>query len=193
MFQSRPRHLEMLVLILLLALIPMFFTIACAEMEEFEYLAGNPTPPNSSDIINFKGKLFEQGFYISGADDAVLHSLTLDAETMAAVQLVCNLNPDLNYYSEGVTRILYWRVMGMYGDPLKTPLDEVYKLLPRGVEDEAVLKIQTRLSRLNYGDEAGFHFTAGVYDEELQEAIDAFVEINDFFYNREDGITVGLQ
>ncbi len=66
---------------------------------------------------------------------------------MAAVKLVCKYNPDLIYYMDGVSNLLYWRVMGQGDQELKTPLDEQYRVLKPGTEDDAVLKVQNRLNQ----------------------------------------------
>ena len=70
-----------------------------AELEA-EYAAENGyqfliTDPEGvyPEIINFKARLRELGFYTAGVDDGTLQTSVLDPLTMAAVNEVCRLNP----------------------------------------------------------------------------------------------------
>lgn len=186
---------------LLLLLAALTLAVGGALAENAGALAFYRNGANSvPDLINFRGKLNEYGFYISGISDEELKdaSGTLDPLTIAAVQLVHELNPDLAYSEEGVTNDIYWHVRYAenYG-PLNTPRGETtgtYKLLEPGTTDPDVSKLQTRLSNLGYDESAGFHYTADVLDEEMQRAIDAFVAANNFYgYDPEEGVSVELQ
>lgn len=128
------------------------------------------------DIINFKAKLFEMGFYSLGADESQLRSKELDDLTMAAVKLACELN-DMPYNTSGVSWEFYWRVMGQYGEPLRTPTD-VYAPLGPESSGEAVTAVQERLTELGYDAVAG-PFTPGKYDGVLQSAVEAFARANE--------------
>lgn len=166
---------------------PMFL-----QEQDAKFLVGDDPAVVSVDIYNFKGKLRDYGFYSVGVSDDTLRSKELDDLTMAAVKLVCDYNPDLTYYPNGVSYQLYWRVMGDDGGTLRTPQDQVYELIVPGTAGDAVTRIQNQLNQLGY-DAAGFTFTPGVYDDELQKAIDAFVNCNKFVYERSEGIPVALQ
>lgn len=164
------------------------------EAEEYgaKYLKSDDPSMLDVDIINFKVELYEQGFYSAGVADSTLQARELDDLTMAAVKQVCNYNPELTYYADGVSNELYWRVMGISGDALKTPLDEVYSQLAPGAENDAVARAQNRLNQLGY-DAVGAAFTPGLYDDAFQQVIDAFVRCNKFVYEREQGFTVEMQ
>lgn len=170
------------------------FGAAGAASDEYgaKYLVGDDPELVDVDIINFKGKLRDLGFYSVGINENALQTKELDDLTMAAVKLVCDYNPDLTYYDDGVSYALFWRVMGEDGKELLTPLDQVHKLLLPGDEGDAVRRVQNRLNMLGY-DKAGYAFTAGVYDGELQKAVDDFVRCNKLVYEGEEGITVELQ
>ena len=144
------------------------------------------------DIIDFKVRLYELGFYSAGVSDATLQTRELDDLTMAAVKLVCKMNPDITYYNDGVSNTLYWRVMGEVPGDLQTPLDEMYHDILPGETGDNVTNIQNRLNQLNY-NEAGLEFTPGVYDENLQGAINEFVRCNKFVYEGDAAITVEMQ
>jgi len=167
-----------------------------AMTEEYgaKYLKSDDLSVVDVDIIDFKVRLYELGFYSAGVGSDTLQTKELDDLTMAAVKLVCTYNPDLVFYPDGVTNLLYWRVMGINtdGKGLVTPSDEVYSVLVPGETSENVTKVQNRLNALGY-DGAGYTFTPGVYDDELQGAVDAFVRCNKFVYTREEGITIELQ
>ena len=188
---------RVIIIFLLLCLFTAFFgeTVSlAAETDEYgaKFLRSDDPSIMDVSIINFKAKLYEYGFYAAGVSGDTLQTMELDDLTMAAVQLVCTYNPDLIYYPDGVTNALYWRVMREDGGELKTPTDEVYQTLLPGTESEAVTKIQNRLNQLGY-DEVGYSFAAGLYDDALQGAIDAFVQCNKFIYDRDEGITISLQ
>lgn len=136
------------------------------------------------DIINFKAKLFDMGFYSLGADESQLRSKELDDLTMAAVKLACELN-DMPYYASGVSWEFYWRVMGQYGEPLRTP-DDVYAPLGPEASGEELAAVQERLAELGYDAVAG-PFTPGTYDGVLQSAVEAFAQANDL--ESEEGIS----
>lgn len=169
-------------------------SVWAAEEEEYgaKFLVGEDPSVVDVDIINFKSKLNELGFYSAGVSDTVLQSKELDDLTMAAVKLVCRLNPEFTYYEDGVTNALYWRVMGETEGPLVTPLDDEYSPLQLGSEGAGVTRVQNRLNELGYDAAAG-EFTPGLYDGELQKAVEAFVACNKLVYEKDDGITAELQ
>ena len=182
---------------LVVVLLTAFCGMSCAfavETEEYgaKYVVGDDPSMVDVDLIDFKVQLFELGFYSAGVGSATLQTRDLDDLTMAAVKLVCKLNPDLTYYNDGVSNLLYWRVMGEGEGELVTPLDEVYTVLKPGDNSDAVTRAQNRLNQLGY-DAAGFRFTPGAYDDQMQKAIDEFVRCNKFVYERKDGITVEMQ
>ena len=172
-----------------------------AELEA-EYAAENGyqfliTDPEGvyPEIINFKARLRELGFYTAGVDDGTLQTSVLDPLTMAAVNEVCRLNPQFSYHPSGVSRLMYWNVMNMYGygDDLKTPLSGDYRALEQGAEGEAVTAVQNRLTELGYDSAAGYTFTPGVYDEGLQAAVEAFARVNNMTMDAQTGISAALQ
>ena len=172
-----------------------------AELEA-EYAAENgyqflTTDPEGvyPEIINFKARLRELGFYTAGVDDGTLQTSVLDPLTMAAVNEVCRLNPQFSYHPSGVSRLMYWSVMNMYGygDDLKTPLSGDYRALEQGAEGEAVTAVQNRLTELGYDSAAGYTFTPGVYDEGLQAAVEAFARVNNMTMDAQTGISAALQ
>lgn len=185
----------LLAIAMILALLGANF--ACAvEMEEYgaKYLVDEPESVVPYDIIDFKVRLYELGFYSAGVNDTTLQYRGLDDLTMSAVNLVCILNTDLVFYNDGVSNELYWRVMGKNtdGKELITPLDETYQVWVIGDSSDVITKVQNRLNQLGY-DAVGCTFTAGVYDEELQTVIDEFVRCNKFVYEEGSGITVEMQ
>lgn len=195
--ERKLRARGLLILLLLLAILAP--CLACAEGsgELAFFVDGANSQP---ELINFKGKLNEYGFYVSGiGEDMLRNGEVLDGATMAAVQKVHELNPDLPYSDQGVCIELYWRVMGFNNDgkALVTPLCEPvvqYKLLEPGVSDPAVGELQMRLSNLGYDEEAGFRYTSELFDDELGRAVAAFVKENNFYgYDAEDGVTAELQ
>lgn len=176
--------------------------VGLAEGEELEfaseygikYLITDSESMIPVDIINFKARLRELGFYVAGVDDATLQSRQLDDLTMAAVREVCRLNPELAYHERGVSNLMYWWVMGEggFGADLKTPLDDRYRRLHLGEQGSEVTEIQNRLEKLGYGA-AGYEFTPGVYDEALQGAMELFAQSNNLSVDAGDEITVELQ
>ena len=181
-----------IVILIVIALSGMVGTYA-AEEDEFgaKFLKGDDPALVDVDIINFKARLNELGFYSAGVNKATLQSKELDDLTMAAVKLVCRLNQEFTYYEDGVSNALYWRVMGETEGELITPVDEQYPpIFPDG-DGEQITRVQNRLNQLGY-DAVGM-FTPGVYDSALQDAIDAFVRCNKLVYEQGDGITTELQ
>lgn len=188
-----------LALALALALLVLGGAFAREEQEEECVFFANSDIPNAAEIINFKGRLNEYGFYVSGVSDTDLRSTDLDPSTLAAVIELCQYNPDLTAYSDRVSYRVYWRVIGQdpEGKKLVTPANSVhiYDLIAPGENAEAVSELQTRLSNLGYDEAAGFQYTAGLYDAELDRALRAFVELNNLYgaYDPEAGITPTLQ
>lgn len=193
----RMKRVRFFAAVMVLAMVLAFFgaEAACAvEAEEYgaKYMRADDPSMVDVDIVDFKVRLHELGFYSAGVSDSTLQTRELDDLTMAAVKLVSTLNPDLTYYNDGVSNELYWRVMGIVEGELKTPLDETYRTLEPGCVDSAVTRVQNRLNQLGY-DAEGITFAPGVYDDQLQKAIDAFARCNKFIYDRDSGITVELQ
>lgn len=169
--------------------------VACAAGEdEFgaKFMVDDDPSIIDVDIINFKAKLNELGFYSAGVTESVLQAKVLDDLTMAAVKEVCRLNPEFTYYDDGVTNALYWRIMGETEGPLVTPDKGEYETIPQGAGGDAVTQVQNRLNQLGY-DAVGGEFIPGVYDSAVQKAIDAFVSRNKLVYEKKDGITAELQ
>ena len=137
-----------------------------AELEA-EYAAENgyqflTTDPEGvyPEIINFKARLRELGFYTAGVDDGTLQTSVLDPLTMAAVNEVCRPQPAVFLSSQRrFPRLMYWNVMNMYGygDDLKTPLSGDYRALEQGAEGEAVTAVQNRLTELGYDQRRGLY------------------------------------
>ncbi len=195
----RNKMMRILAAVLAVAAVLSFTAAAyAAEGDEFdfdaEFIFKVDDDPNvvSVDVINFKARLNELGFYTAGASDAVLQSKELDDLTMAAVMQVCRLNPEFTYYEDGVTYSLYWRVMGETEGPLVTPEGGEYADLLPGAEGEAVTRVQNRLNQLGY-DAVSDGLTPGVYDGALQDVIDEFVRCNKLVYEDGEGITAELQ
>lgn len=180
-------------------LLALFVLSACpcaafaASGDEYgaKFLVSDDPSQVDVDIINFKARLNEQGFYSAGVTDDVLQSKQLDDLTMAAVKLVCRLNPEFTYYEDGVSNVLYWRVMGETEGPLVTPVDEEYPAIAPGSEGDAVTRVQNRLNQLGYDTVATF--MPGVYDSTMQKAVDEFVRCNKLVYEKNSGITTELQ
>ncbi len=193
MFDSRKIG-RLVVWMIVAVLLLLCGTAMAVETDEYgaKYIYGDDPSMVDVDIIDFKVKLYQMGFYSAGVSDTILQSRELDNLTMAAVKLVCSYNPELIYYDNGVSNYLYWHVMGIMGAGLKTPLSATYEAFVLGDSDDAITSVQNRLNQLGY-DNAGYSFTPGVYDEELQAVIDEFVRCNKFVYEREDGITVEMQ
>ena len=194
MHMRRGRFLVKATVLLMVLCVLGIGTAYAVEVEEYgaKYMRADDPSMIDVDIVDFKVRLYELGFYSAGVSDSTLQTRELDDLTMAAVKLVCTYNPDLTYYADGVSNVLYWRVMGLVDGGLATPLDEIYRTLEPGCTDDAVTKVQNRLNQLGY-DAEGEQFTPGVYDDQLQSAVDAFVRCNKFVYERENGITVELQ
>jgi len=150
-------------------------------------------PTIAIEITDFKVRLRDMGFYSAGVGEDVLHARTLDDLTLAAVRLVCTYNPELTYYEGMVSYMVYWRVMGVppYDAPLKTPKAEQYYHLREGQQSSDVTRVQNRLNQLGY-DAAGYTFTPGLYDKEMQAVIREFVRCNKFVYSG-GGIPVEMQ
>lgn len=190
---GKKRHYFLLAIVMILALLGTNIANAVETDENWAmYLVDDPESIVPYHIIDFKVRLYELGFYSAGVNDTTLQYKGLDDLTMAAVNLVCTLNKDLIFYNEGVSNELYWRVMGLDGKELITPLDETYQAWAPGDSSDAITKLQNRLNQLGY-DAVGCTFTAGVYDEELQTVIDEFVRCNKFVYTEGSGITVEMQ
>ena len=188
-------------LCILLAVFVLLASIAYAQETEKHYIAdaqedikyrvadGEDSSRNK-DLPEFKSKLNEEGFYRQGVGEDTLSSGELDGPTMTAVRLVTEYNDDLIYYEDGVSLALYWRVMDQQGT-LKSPAREKSDILNIGSQGDDVTEVQNRLSQLGYGNK-GEDFTKGVYDEKMQDAVDAFVQCNNRVEEREDGITKAL-
>lgn len=159
-----------------------------------KYLVSDPESVVPVDIINFKARLRDRGFYVAGVDDSTLQERHLDDLTMAAVQEVSRLNPQLPYHPEGVSTLMYWCVMDIngYGENLKTPLSDDYHTLTMGEQSDDVTRVQNRLIELGYGA-AGNTFSPGVYDESLQKTIEEFARCNNISAGAEEGISVEMQ
>ncbi|MBQ3079546.1 MAG: FHA domain-containing protein [Clostridia bacterium] len=164
------------------------------ETEEYgaKFMVNDDPSIIDVDIINFKVKLRDLGFYSAGVAQDTLQTRKLDDLTMAAVKLVCTLNPEFSYYDDGVSNELFWRVMGIVPGELITPLGEVYEPITLGQMSDQITKVQNRLNTLGY-DKCNFVFTPGVYDDQLQGAIDEFVRCNKFVYEAGSGITKEMQ
>lgn len=183
----------MCIALVILALVGASVAFA-VETEEYgaKYLVNDDASMVDVDIIDFKVRLYELGFYSAGVSDSTLQTRGLDDLTMAAVKLVCKLNPDLVYYTDGVSNALYWRVMGLVDGELATPLDKEYRTLAMGESGEEITKVQNRLNQLGY-DAVQRTFTPGVYDAELQRVIDEFIRCNKFVCDKDAGITEEMQ
>lgn len=162
--------------------------VSAGELSQADAYVMRDDPPEiiPDDIVNFKAKLLEMGFYSLGADEATLRAKELDDLTMAAVKLMCQLN-DMTFFPDGVSNEQHWRVMGEYGAPLKTPMD-IYDHLTPGAQGVAVTTVQERLTELGYDDPED-PFTEGVYDAALQRAVDAFAAAN----NLDSGGAISVQ
>ena len=189
------RRVRCCIAVLILATVLSLWTSSYAvEVEEYgaKYMRSDEAWMMDVDIIDFKVRLYDLGFYSAGVGSDTLQSMKLDDLTMAAVKLVCTYNPDLTYYNDGVSNALYWRVMGLTDGDLKTPLDEDYRTLEPGDSGEAVTKVQNRLNQLGYGAD-GAAFEPGVYDDRLQSAVEDFARCNNYVYEQDGSVSVELQ
>ena len=159
-----------------------------------KYLTSDPESMVPVDIINFKARLRDLGFYVAGVDDSTLQERCLDDLTMAAVREVSRLNPQLAYHPEGVSNLMYWCIMDEngYGANLKTPLSDSYRLLTMGEQSDDVTRVQNRLIELGYGA-SGNAFSPGLYDVSLQGAIEEFARCNNISVGVDEGISAELQ
>ncbi len=165
--------------------------IADAQEKDIRFrVADGEDSVRNEELPEFKSKLNEEGFYRQGVSEDTLSSKELDGPTMTAVRMVTEYNDDLIYYEDGISYALYWRVMDMQGT-LKSPARENSSVMSIGSRGDDVTEVQNRLSRLGYGNK-GKDFTKGVYDEKMQDAVDAFVQCNSRVEGREDGITEAL-
>ena len=148
------------------------------------------------EMAQFKGTLFEKGFYSSAIENntEILNSSELDIQTMLAVKKLCELN-ELEYHNDGVSFDVWWRV-SLEPDSLVTPASTgEYTLIPYLTKDSgsdtSIQDIQNRLVQLGYNGEA---FTRGVYDGALQEVIYQFADWESFAYSESaNGIPAEMQ
>lgn len=167
------------------------------ESEPYYVLGEDPEYAGSGDIITFKHRLYDLGFYgEQDINNETLNAKDLDDLTMQiAVRRVHELNPELAYSKDYVTQQLALAVLGEYPMDtysLKTPEPQYKDLKPSTEYLKIVEDIQNRLNNIGY-DQAGYHFTKGIYDDQLQGAINEFVRCNGLQESPEDGITVGIQ
>lgn len=148
------------------------------------------------EMAQFKSTLYEKGFYSSalGNDTDILNSPELDIQTKLAVKKLCDLN-DLEYYNNGVSYDVWWRV-SLEPDSLLTPASTgEYRLIPYLSQDSgldtSIQDIQNRLVQLGYN---GDSFTRGVYDSSLQDVIYQFADWENFSYSESsNGIPAEMQ
>lgn len=146
---------------------------------EYQYVT-DTRYKNDEDLINFRAKLVELGFYKSAVDGNALNTLLLTDQDIAALYEVSRLNPDIEFDPKiGVPCEVYWRVMELVDRPIVTPAGPLYKEIPLGTTDsKTVAQAQERLIVLGYDEEAGFFYTPGIYDEAMERALAAFQSCN---------------
>lgn len=166
------------------------------KSEPYYVQGDDPENGDTGDLIAFKHKLYDLGFY--GDQDIsndTLNAKALDDLTMQiAVRRVHDLNPELAYSKDYVTQEIALAVLGEHPEAihLNVPAPLYTDLKPGEEYVKIVEEIQNRLNSMGY-DQAGYHFTKGIYDDQLQGAINEFVRCNGLQELPEDGITVGIQ
>lgn len=147
------------------------------------------------EMAQFKSALFEKGFYSSiiGSNTDILNSSELDIQTKLAVKKLCELN-DLEYYSDGVSYDVWWRV-SLEPDSLISPATGEYRLITYMSQDSGadttIQDIQNRFVQLGYN---GDSFTRGLYDSNLQDVVYQFADWENFAYSEDSaGIPVEMQ
>lgn len=147
------------------------------------------------ELLLLKSKLFELGYYVAQVSESDLRSSMLDDFTMLALKEACRLN-NLPYEDSGIVRSTWGEIMsGQLIDPRATatpgptanPFHHIYWM----EQSDAVARLQERLQSLGYGG----NMTPGVYDENLRDALDLLLQINNNTYDQvqQNGITTGLQ
>ena len=185
-------------------LLLVLFCMNCIA-EEQKFVFTTETDPNQmsnqqiSDLVSFKWKLYEYGFYgNNNIQTNTIQDATLDVMTLSAVKTVCSMNEGLEYYGNGVTFDVWWRVMGEDGryDTLHTPNGDVYfcRDLPFNAESDAVNRLRERLIALGYG-KCGIELNAaGALDKNVCDALALFAKCNNVEFNQDDLIvTAALQ
>lgn len=164
--------------------------------QDFIFTVGSD--PQSFELIDFKMQLYEYGFYGNSIQSNTLQDETLDVMTLSAVKTVCSMNEGLNYYSNGVTFDVWWRVMGMDGryDTLHTPIGDVFfcRDMAFNIESEAVNRLRERLIELDYG-KCGIELNeTGPLDQNVVDALALFAKCNNTEFDQSAStVTAAMQ
>jgi len=126
-------------------------------------------------------RLTELGYYTEKI------TLVLDATTRFALYNFCSTN-GVTYDDSGVRQSTWDALMSEEAIPAEGSVE--YPFISYGTESDAVFALQERLRELQYYE--GLVLTPGVYDSDLQKAIDRFCEINAVSYDR-SGLTTEVQ
>lgn len=173
-------------LVCILLLLMMFGVQAFAEDAlEDPYLILTPEDAKNATENMMVGTLQERltglGYYTEKV------TLILDATTRFALYNFCQTN-NLPY-DEGGVRQSVWNAL-MSEDAIPAEGSVEYTFIPYKTESDAVFALQERLREMQYYE--GLVLAPGVYDADLQTAIDRFCEINAVSYDR-SGITPAVQ
>lgn len=147
------------------------------------------------ELLLLKSKLYELGYYVTQVAEQDLRSNMLDDFTMLALKEACRLN-NLPYDESGVMRSTWGEIMsGRLIDPRATltpgPTEDPFHHIHWMETSSAVVRLQERLQSLGYGG----NMTPGVYDENLRDALNLLLQLNNNTYDQvqQNGITPGLQ
>lgn len=161
------------------------FTVQVRAEETLEdpYLILTPEDAKNATeemiVGTLQERLAELGYYTEKI------TLIFDTDTRFALYNFCQTN-GLPFDERGVRQSTWDALMGE--DAI--PAADEYPFISYGTESNEVLTLQTRLKELQYYE--GLLLSPGMYDEELQKAIDRFCEVNSVSYDR-SGITPEVQ
>ncbi len=175
-----------IVLVCFSLLLPAFTAPAFAESaEEDPYLILTPEDVKNAKedmkVGTLQERLTELGYYTEKI------TLILDATTRFALYNFCSANGVA--YDDGGIRQSTWDAL-MSEDAIPAEGSVEYPFISYGTESDAVFALQERLRELQYYE--GMVLTPGVYNADLQKAIDRFCEINAVSYDR-SGLTTEVQ
>jgi len=175
---------------IVLACFSLFLTVFTApafaeSAQEDPYLILTPEDVKNAkeDMVvgTLQERLTELGYYTEKI------TLVLDATTRFALYNFCSTN-GVTYDDRGVRQSTWDALMSEEAIPAEGSVE--YPFISYGTESDAVFALQERLRELQYYE--GLVLDPGVYDVDLQKAIDRFCEINAVSYDR-SGLTTEVQ
>ena len=174
------------VFICFLLLLTVFIAPAFAESTpEDPYLILTPEDIKNAEedmaVGTLQERLTELGYYSEKI------TLVLDATTRFALYNFCSDN-GVTYDDRGVRQSTWDALMSEDAIPAEGLVE--YPFISYGTESDAVFALQERLRELQYYE--GLVLAPGVYDADLQKAIDRFCKINTVSYDR-SGLTTEVQ